>query len=309
MPAVNEWLHRLVADEKRRAEAAAIDMRGPRMVAEQATVGPDEALQGLASDGYGSLAQVGLRWPFAPARAASEGVRAVGRYLAVTSQLEIPQGDRRRIRGARILRKIGWRVAQSPADGSFTTDELEVQTAGWRFRDGAMSFHLREIPPMIMSSVRAGPGPFDSDGFAFRMAQVPALLYETAHFPIGHLNAQGKPDFYVFLDGYTPPNAGRPWGNSLANWGTFYDGERAPWRSSTAWHALDVTVEGPATVALFVSNLQSNPAGRLNLPAAGATFVSSGTAPEEAFLLNYTHAAGFDVMEWRIATSLVWENA
>jgi len=311
LPSVERWLHEMGKAEEQREFLRKVQLRGARPVAEAATTGVDEALQGIGSDGYADLAQLGLRWPYAAAAAPSDSQpMGIGRYLAVTSQFEVADGARRRIRGCRMLRKIGWRIANGgdAPDGSFTTDELLVQTPGWRFRDGAISYHLREIPKNVMTGVRRTAGPFDTEGFAFRMAQTPALLYQAAHFPAAHVGFDGKPDFYVNLDGYVPPNFGRPWGNPIADWGTFYD-ERAVWNNPTAWQALDVTIEGPCTVALFVSCLQTNAATRSNLPAPGAGFIASGTSPEEAFLLNYTHAAGYNVEEWRVATGLVWEAA
>jgi hypothetical protein len=68
----------------------------------------------------------------------------------------------------------------------------------------------------------------------------------------------------------------------IANLGNVHD-LRAPWRSSTAWTALDEYISGPCLVSLYGSVLQTNPATR---PAAviPSPLIAAGIPPEEAFI-------------------------
>jgi hypothetical protein len=302
---VLHWLKVAASEEAARAFRALNSLRMPRPRKEAASTGLDEAMQGLGSSGYGDQNWLGVRWPAAPPSFPDEVSIGVGRYLAVLDTFYVPQGCRKRLRGARLLRSIGAITNAGAVSTSVPPrpTELVVSSPAWHFPDSGFSWHLREIPDTVLNSIRRGPGPFDVQGFAFRMANSgAALLYENAQFHAFDLDWRGKPDWYQSLIGYQPPNGGgRPWGNALGGWGTFYD-LRAPWNSSHAWQSLDMIVEGPTTVALFASLLQTNTSTRtaITLPAA---LIPTGISPEEAFAVNWTNAT-----EWRAAGSLVWED-
>lgn len=301
-PHLRQWLAFLADEAKKRPSG---NLTGPdHRSYEQDSTGVDEALQGIGSDGYGTLNWVGLRWPpHASALPSEPSPLGIGRYLMVCSTVDVAEGERKRIRGTRMTRTLGAIAnAGSIGDPSVTPrpTELEVNVPFWRFPDSGFSLHLRELSPTLLQSICKGPGPFDTQNFAFRMSKTPALLYEKAAFAAHNLSANGKPDFYVNLTGYVPPNKGRPWGQSLGHWGTFY-GARSPTIDSHAWTGLDIKVEGPCTVALFASCWQTNPATRTALPAP--TYVAGINQPE-AFVLNYPDSS----YEWRFGATLICED-
>lgn len=309
---VNRALDEAAVSEAERAFRAFNMLRQPRARFEQATAGLSVDMQGLGASGYGEQSWLGLEWPLAPWQDPSEGnPLGVGRYLAVLDQFYVPTFARKRLRGARLLRSL--RALTNP--GAITDDvpprytELLVRdNFAFHFPDSAISFHLRIIE---RASFRQGPGPFDTDSFAFRFLRTsPAILYENASFPAANIGVDGKPDYYQLLTGYVPPNRGRPYGKGLGNWGTFYDVGRAPWNSGHAWSSLDMVVDGPATVAIFAALLQTNGTGQA-LPGHPArtpitlpqTLIDSGISREEAFAVNWSNA-----FEGRVAASLVVED-
>lgn len=254
---------------------------------QQASAGIDEFAQGLTTDPFASLSATGLRVPgLLPI---SEGATLPSRYLFQLASLGISSEERVCIRGIRQLLEIG--LAQPQEGLSAYPTILPVTTPNWHFVDGNVSWHLMRIP--IRNRPRIPPT--NADSFIFRNAfpgASGALLYESATFPAGHVNAQGRPDFYVNMTSYVPPNAGQPYGTPLLP--TIHE-IRYPWWSPHSSDSLKLIVEGPCYVVLFASVLQSASGRHLE----GVTAANLLGMPEEAFLLNFS-SGGTPVQYWRV---------
>ena len=220
----------------------------------------------------------------------------LNRYLFMLCAFNVNKGQCARLRGWRELLTIG--IKQETDAGAFRVVEQEVFSPFWKFQDGNVSFHLMDMgPPGGQGLPLTVRGPFDLDNFKFRWATSPALLYDT-----GTVVPAGDP-FYVDLTTYVAPNQGKPYGIPLIpGMGVMYD-LRTPWRSGgLPWHAIDIPVQGPRTVALFASVRQTDPDTRIALvpPTAPAIFYPEGLSPEEQFLLNFPEA-----VYWRVGGGLI----
>lgn len=255
---------------------------------ELASQGIDEYAQGFTTDPFSSLDSTGLRVPALVPTA--EGATIATRYLFQLASLTISTGERVCIRGIRQLLEIG--LAQAQSSLSAYPIVLPVTTPNWHFVDGNVSWHLMRVP----FQKRPRIPPTDADNFIFRSAFPSgsgALLYETAHFPAGHINAQGRPDFYVNLDAYTPPNGGFPYGTPLLP--TIHE-IRFPWWNANSSYALRLFVDGPAYVVFFASVLQSSSGRKISGITTPSNLVGM---PEEAFLQNFS-SGGAPVGYWRV---------
>jgi hypothetical protein len=255
---------------------------------EIASAGIDEFKQLLAGDPYGDPTSVGLRVP----TLATPDFRH--RYLFNACSFSIGEGARARIVGWRQLVTLGFVQSGDPP----RLVEQVVTSPVFCFADGNVSWHLRQLGgPNGQGLPPRTPAPNDLRNFNFRFIETPALLYENATLPAGN-------PFYVHLTDYTPPNSGQPWGYPLSagHQGTFYD-LRTPWETHGAWNSLDVELDGPATVALFISVGQTNPGreGRVALTPPSPLF-PNGLSDEEQFLLNFPSA-----IYWRVGGSLIVE--
>jgi hypothetical protein len=265
-----------------------------RRVLEFAANGFDENLQGFGQY-YG-----GIRIPTLPTASTH------GRYLFQLASFQLPEGIRAKIIGYRQSLSIGY--VQVPGGSPIYPLEFPVVTPAWRFVDGDVTWHLRQLGALsnlgIPSSVLQTAVPQPSNSFAYRYASSggSALLYEAATLP-GSL--------YVDLTAYTPPNGGKPWGVAVENGGdfnTFYS-LRTPHQTWGAWNALDIDVEGPNSWAFFASVYQTNPVTRGVISVPG-TIISSGILPEEAFIINFSDIASGDksaIQYFRVGGSLVVE--
>ena len=168
----------------------------------------------------------------------------------------------------------------------------------WRFQDGSVSWHLMKIGPTGFGISKAS----DAQSLNYRFTTTSALLYGgVPTFPATDVNPRGRPDFYTTITGYTPPNAGVPYGAPLdAQLGAFTD-LRFPWNSNQAWNALDIPVVGPCYIALFASVKQTNPSSRGVLSPAPTDL--GALTPESRFLLAYPNT-----IYWRVGGSLILED-
>ena len=254
---------------------------------ELASQGIDEYAQGFTTDPFSSLDSTGLRVPaIVPF---NEGATIANRYLFQLCSLTVSTGERVCIRGIRQMLEIG--LAQAQSSLSNYPIILPVTTRNWHFVDGNVSWHLMRVP----FQKRPRIPPTDADNFIFRSAFPSgsgALLYEAAGFPAGHVNAQGRPDFYVNLTSYVPPNGGFPYGTPLLP--TIHD-IRWPWEDPHSSTTLRLFVDGPAYVVLFASVLQSASGRKLS----GVTASNLQGMPEETFLVNFS-TAQTPVGYWRV---------
>lgn len=293
-----EWLDALADEERERFLRTFASIGGPRHRVELVASGIDESLQSR----FGAQSWEGLRVPFAPAQPPSmASPLGVTPYLFLSNYFEVGEGERKRIRGLGLLHKIGLDTNAVPGNAQIP-EELYVQTPTWRFRDGWVSYHLRELPPSLLGNLRTRAGPFDTNTLAFRMSKSPALLYEQIHFPAAHIGG-GRPDYFVYLDGYVAPSI-LNFGRDVGGLGTIYDPARFPYTGTTRWTSCDIQVEGGdggTAIALFIRVRQTNPATRPKLAAAPA--ITTGISQEEQFLLDYPNA-----IEWRVGSAMVVED-
>jgi hypothetical protein len=290
-----------LSDPARRIQPGAFGRR-----AETASAGIDEALQLVASDPFGSNAWLGLRVPTAPTSTITPAgmPQYAFRYLFLCAALSVGEGARVRVTGYRQLVTLYFFEplggGEDPAGG--LPHELEVTSPFWHFVDATYSFHLRLLGgPNAQGISRTTPAPSDLDTCKRRYSDTPALLYESLTVPAGN-------PYYVNLTAYAPPNGGRPWGQPLSDGhqGMIY-GLRTPWRTPDAWRSLDLEVEGPATVALFCSIAQTDPATRPH-SAQTAPVNTTGLCPEDQFL-NQALTLGASGALWgRVAGALVYET-
>lgn len=243
--------------------------------------GIDEALQGIGSDPYSGMNALGLRVP----TLATPDLKS--RYLFLCCGFELPENARACITGIRTFATLGVR---NTAGASPVVIEQEIVTPGYSLPDGNVSWHLRRIP-LAIDITR---GVSDLDSFRHRICKSPACLYETAEL---------ADSFYVHLTAYTPPNLGRPPGDSVGRLGTFHD-LRFPWR--LGWHNPEIHVEGPGYYALFASVRQSAGAFTGLAPDAGATAVTPSLGAENNFAIGYggKGATSTGVLIWRVAGAL-----
>ena len=264
----------------------------PRRRIELVSIGIDSALQGLGSDPYGDLTWMGLRVPALVTHGPEN------RYLFQLCTFSIGEAVNARIRGMRMGWSLGYQQPGNPIAGvSPRVVEQWVDTPGFKLPDGNVSWHMRLLSQgMPNVSEQATQDPLaggQQPSFAFRDAGSPALLFQTAATP--------NP-FYTDLTAYTPPNAGRPWGEDITNGlGSFYD-PKGKWSDGYSWNSLDVPVQGPARVAFYCSVQQSDPMERPTLVLPNPFVATGGLSPEEQFLVNFP-----DAIIWRVAGAMIVE--
>lgn len=289
--------------------------RGPtaRRRFEIPSYGLDEFKQLGGSDPFGSNSWLGLRVPTlaTSAIAAQNGTPLFSnRYLFMGARFDIAEGSKARIIGYRQMIVIGFVAEQGGEGGSNGPYPVtfQVVTPDFAFTDPAtVSWHFRLLgPPANHTIGLPTPAPLNLKNLAFRETNGAALLYEKVVVPVGA--------FYPDLTAYTPPNLGKPWGKPLTDdprLSTVY-GLQTDWRTADAWGSLDAEVEGPDTVAAFISVAQTNPTTRSQLlPSNQGQVFGLGLSPEDQFILNnkalFASTAQSGVIYWKVAVSLIVE--
>jgi hypothetical protein len=255
-----------------------------KRVFEIATSGVDEYLQGLGGDPYRGSSAVGLR---VPALATPD---ADSRYLFLGASFSIAERVKVRIKGYRQLVTLGLDVTTEEGPPRFV--EQPVTTPTFRLPDGNWSFHIHRLgPPNSQGFPQPAGNLTDLRSFSKNWADGPSLLYHD------YTIAAGQP-YYTKLTSYVPPNNGRPWGTILraGQQGTFYD-LRTEWLTHGAWNALDMELDGPDTIAMFISVQQTAGA----VPAAALSALPN-SMPEEQFIAAFPGA-----LIWRVGCALVVE--
>lgn len=264
----------------------------PRSRIELVSVGIDEALQGLAGDPFGGTSWVGLRVP----SFVTHGPQ--NRYLFQLCTFTLPEGINGWVRGFRQGWSLGTRQIGTDPDTVRVVEQF-VEDPWFKLPDANISWHMRLMAQHEPFGFDPNPGQIqdpaaggNQQNLAFLNANGPALLFQNVATP---------DPFYVNLTAYTPPNAGKPWGEPLTGeLATFYD-LKTPWRSAQAWHALDIRIQGPCRVVFYASVQQSNPLTRTDLQINLEPF-PCGIPCEEQFLLNFP-----DAIIWRVAGAMIVE--
>ena len=252
--------------------------------------GPNLEFGFIKSDPYGTNSYTGLVVPSVPS-----GSIGNARYLFMLAKASFGVGEQSsdglgtRLVGIRQYAELVARLpartaplaAVGPPTGSTVTFRKEITSPLWHPFDGDISWHVM----ILAKGSRDTRNPSNTDGLMYQDAISPALLYQT-------------------LAPYVPPNAGKPWGQSLAaSLGNIHE-LRYPWRSERAEHVLDIPLPVPCDVALYASVRQNNPALNPSLSDTAATQQFSALSPEDQFTVAYSTTAQYG----SIAGSLVFED-
>lgn len=253
-------------------------------VFEVSSTGVDEYLQGISGDPFRGSSAVGLRVPTLATTSPD------ARYLFMGASFSLGEKGKARIKGYRQLVTLGKDITTEGGTPRFV--EMPVTTPTFRLQDGNWSFHIHRLgPPNAQGFPQPAGNLTNLRSFVRNWSEGPALLYNEYTIPAGQ-------SYYTKLTAYTPPNRGQPWGTALraGEHATVYD-LRTEWLTHGAWHALDVELDGPDTIAMFVSVKQSAGA-----TAAGALSAIPNGCPEEQFI-----AAFPGCIIWRVACALIVE--
>lgn len=259
---------------------------------EVSTVQVDPYLQGAApfgGDAFKGNVSTGILVPQATDN-------TDGRFLCLLAYASFQSGRRVRLVGVRQYLSIG--APQTSDSGVSSFFEKQVTSPLWRFPDGNASWHVMALPPNTQRPAFLGALPAGVSGnatnqlpgFAFVNTKGPAVLSLTSAIDDA---ADGK---------YLPPNGGRPFGAPLTgDLGNIHD-LRWPWGSANSWHySVDVPINPPCDVAMYVSIKQTNTATRNN-PTVPEGVNLSVLSPEDQFYLSFPTTAVY----WRVAGSLVF---
>lgn len=255
------------------------------------SVGADPTLALIGGDPFNTSVNTGIQVPSTPT-ALLPPVPGIPlsqrRYLFMLARQQFNSGDVGlgsgiagvRLTGIRLFAELVARIpgVEGAADTVFRREIIDPL---FHPPDGSVTFHVMVIAKTQMARRNVA----NADGFIFRDAYGPALLFERP-FPA-----------------YVPPNGGRPWGKPIgASLGNIHD-LRYPWRRDTAEYALDIPLPQPCDVALFASVRQNNPA--TNPSDSGLTENQfSALPPEQQFLTSFHAFAQYG----RIAGSLVFNQ-
>jgi hypothetical protein len=245
------------------------------------TAGPSAEYGFIKSDPYGTNVGAGLVVPSTPTAALGGN-----RYLMMLARASFQSGER----GVRLvgIRQYAEMVARIPAGtaplasggpptGSTVTFRKEIKNSLWHPPDGDISWHLMVIDKRQTDT----RNPANSDGVIFRMSKSPALLYETIAGPPTAPTA------------YTPPHGGAPWGKAIkASLGNIHE-LRYSYRDQNSEYALDIPIQVPCDVALFVSVRQNDPTTNPSLANTGTTQQFNALSDEDQFLVAYSAFAQY----------------
>lgn len=237
---------------------------------ETITTGFDDFVETLGAPPYAT----GLRVP--------PLVGPLYRFLACTADLTV--GDE--IVGMRQFASIAEYVPQGEAPAPVYAEIRPIVTAGWRLPDVAPLTWIVTFEPL--ATWVSTSGPFDQDSFVFRDTTGPALVYETAAFPV----LPPLPG-YLGLSAYTPPPRR---GQTVA----LLRDIRFP-QQQNEFLAIRRPITTPTRVRVYVETEQSDADTRFvpdfatSLSAQQLAFVD-GMVPEERFLQDFPaailHAVG-----------------
>jgi hypothetical protein len=169
---------------------------------------------------------------------------------------------------------------------------LQQQTAAFRFSDcKPIRWGLRQLrkPTLPWSGMNV----LNTNSFAWRYADNPALLYETATFPAANLNFYGTPDNFLALTSYAPPAApyvfpGKPVGGGLG----CFDSLDFPWQGPQRKSFEPIWVSGGGYLSVMAWVDQSDAETRSNLAIPGELVVPTTGIPENAFIKGWQAVEG-----------------
>ena len=236
--------------------------RVDRLVVSSSQIDPALAFVG-GSPFPGDLSSEGILIPSTPTTKAST------RYLVRLCGVAIPSGMVGRIQRVRLLLTIGADMSMGAGTNKLYHFELPVETPRWHLPGGNVSFHVRQLPlTEVWSGIAQDPANTNPVLSRDPNPLTPALL--------GTIPGVG---------GYTPLNAGMPYGEPISGLGTMRDASRFPWRS--IGRPIGIDVQGAVSIVLYASIYQSDPTSRQAYPGS-VDGLADGICPEERFLLRMT---------------------
>lgn len=195
------------------------------------TAAYDAELDGIGSDAQGSHRVDYLPVPAAPTPSPKL------RYLGHLCSLTCPRGYRMRLIDLRLAILLGLRVQAE--DGEMIPYDLEQTSPFFRFRDGNMTFFLREMQspvPHLRRSALNFPANFSGDSHTTDTAWLASKVTPS----------------------YVPTNAGSPPGAPYL-WMPRFSSLLVPWQAPFQERQDAPWVEGENRVGLYVSVRQTNP--------------------------------------------------
>lgn len=251
--------------------------------------GWDPVLTGIAIGAGGlDFLQSGLRVPYAPTLASGEERnQIVSPYLFNLCTVGIAGGLW--VTGIGLLSVLG----EEQGNGATASlppifpNVLQQQTANWHFPDCApIHWGLRQVRKPTYPW--AGRNVLNTNSFAWRYSDNPALLYETSTFPPANLDRNGHPDNYLALITYTPPAApyvfpGRPVGGDLG----CFDSLDHPWQFNQRKSFEPIWVDGSGYLSLMAWVSQSDPVHRATQTVPNSFAIPPTGIPENAFLADW----------------------
>jgi len=209
-------------------------------------------------------------------------------YRFLCAVVDLTTGDR--LTGLRQFWSIADYIATGggaePPPAPVYAEVRPVVTPGWRFADiGAPIWTLTFQG--LSNFNRVAQGPFDQESFLQFDTTGPALVYESAAFPV----LPPLPG-YLGLSAYTPPPMR---GNTVE----LYRDIRFP-QQQNEFFAFDYAFRNPTRVRLYCDIQQHNPQNTPPIiaqnPAQPSLFFACGVVPEEQFLQLFpaavVHAVG-----------------
>lgn len=267
---------------------------------ELSTLGVDPASQGLTTDAWttprtNTPTALGLYVPPVLPGDTTPDVRP--RYLFCLATRSISEGVTR-VRSIRQGVTIGCN-ASSVRDQLYPMT-MPVQTPGWHFIDGNISWHLVKEPntrKVMLHPTSEGPS------WRYTETNSPAMLYQSATFAAGATNpASGQPLFYgQGMTSYVPPS-NAAW-QEIAGLGNVKD-LRFPWQATgNIADNVSEIVEGSWQISLYASVLQTNPSERLTATIPESLIGTNALPPEESFIATFP-----DARYWSIYGSILFED-
>lgn len=217
-------------------------------------------------------------------------------YLFLLDSIDLAPGDA--VVGVAQLLTIAAPQTVSESAAPVYPYEVQVRSPLWRFPDAFAHWYVtvEGNPPTPPPS-----GPNDSDSFVYQDAKMPALVYQSAHFP-----AVPTAPGYLGLDDYTAPGM---LGSPLLEIRDL----RYPWSDRNTFRSARWRWNHSVRVRLYLKLRQTNPTTRIRLPLATTIFAEypGSLAPEDGYLTASQQGSGSmsDTLQyWRCGGRLLLED-
>lgn len=253
----------------------------------------------IASSGFDDFAQLAPADPGGTPTATPIRIPTLAgvQYLILLAVVDVFQGDH--VTAIRTGLDIGAALplVVDPSSGPpYYPQKRPIVTPTFRFVDGGYSFILTSQHKAAREYVA---GPFDQESFVIEDCDGPAMIYDSASFPMVK-TAPG----YLGLNGYTP-------GVVRGTTELIARDMREPWALGRS-HMMDLRYDSTTRLRLYCIVEQTNPETRPVSPMSSSFPVPligapTGLTPEENFLLVVPTAQYFAAYGAIIVESLTHE--